>query len=67
MRRAELFEATQTIDDPLDYLKKLIQLMKSADCANLTPGTAICQFFKKGIKCKDSQQNCVKKGGWGRI
>ena len=59
-RRAGLFEATQTTDDPLDYLKELTQLIRSADWANLTPETAICHFFKKGVKCKDSQEICVK-------
>ena len=56
-RRAGLFEATQTTDDPLDYLKELTQL---TDWASLTPETAICHFFKKGVKCKDSQKVCVK-------
>ena len=46
-RRAELFDATQTTDDPLDYLNELTQLIRSADWANLTPETAICNFFKK--------------------
>ena len=40
-RRAELFDATQTTDDPLQYLNKLTQLIGSADWANLTPETAL--------------------------
>ena len=59
-RRAGLFEATQTTDDPLDYLNELTQLIRFADWANLTPETAICHFFTKGVKCKASQQMCVK-------
>ena len=59
-RRAGLFQDTRTTHDPLDYLKELTQLIRSADWANLTPETAICHFFKKGVKCKDSQEICVK-------
>ena len=44
-RRAGLFEATQTTDDPLDYLRDLTHLIRSTDWSNLTPETAICQFL----------------------
>ena len=59
-RRAGLFEATQTTDDPLDYIRDLTNLIRSADWSNFTPETAICQFFKKGVKCKDSKKVCIK-------
>ena len=58
--RAILFDATPTTDDPLEYLNILTQLIGSADWANLTPEAAICHFFTKGVKCKASQQICVK-------
>ena len=59
-RRAGLFEATQTTDDPLDYIRDLTNLIQSADWSNFTPETAICHFFLKGVKCKESKEICVK-------
>ena len=50
-RRAILFDAKQTTDDPIEYLNTLTQLIGSADWANLTPEAAICHFFTRGVKC----------------
>ena len=58
--KTELFEATQTTDDPLDYIRDLTNLIRSADWSTFSPEKAICQFFLKGIKCEDSKKVCVK-------
>ena len=55
-RRMELFEATQTTDDPLDYIRDLTNLIRSADWTNFSPEKAICQFFLKGIKCEEARK-----------
>ena len=56
----ELFEATQTTDDPLDYIRDLTNLIRSADWTTFSPEKAICQFFLKGVKCEESKKVCVK-------
>ena len=33
---------------------------KETNLEDFTPETAICQFFKKGVKCEDSKKVCVK-------
>ena len=43
-RRMNLFEATQTTDDPLDYIRDLTNLIRSADWTTFSSEKAICQF-----------------------
>ena len=52
-RRMDLFEATQTTDDPLDYIRDLTNLIRSADWATLSKEKTICQFFLNVVKCEE--------------
>ena len=38
----DLFEATQTTDDPLDYIRDLTNLIRSAEWATFSTEKAIC-------------------------
>ena len=59
-RRAALFDAKQTTEDPLDFLDTLTKLTGSTDWTKLTPETAVCYFFTQGLKCNTSKQICIK-------
>ena len=58
-RRVILLEAKQK-GDPLEFLRELIELARTAKCSSFGEESAICHLFLNSVKCEDSKKICLK-------
>ena len=58
-RRVTLLEAKQT-GDPLEFVRELIELARSAEWGTFSEESAICHLFLNSIKCDEARKICFK-------
>ena len=60
-RREELFNIKQVKgESPLDFIKKIKELIENSDWYGISQNEAICLFFEKGVRCSKSKNICYK-------
>ena len=58
-RRVTLLEAKQT-GDPLEFVRELIELARSAEWSTFSEESAICHLFLNSVKCDEARKICFK-------
>ena len=60
-RREELFNIKQEKgESPIDFIKKIKELIENSDWYGISQNEAICLLFEKGVRCSKSKNICYK-------
>ena len=54
-----MLEAKQK-SDPLEFLRELVELARSAEWSSFCEESAICHLFLNSVKCEESKKICFK-------
>ena len=58
-RRVTLLDAKQK-GDPLEFVRELIELARSAEWGTFSEESAICHLFLNSVKCDEAKKLCFK-------
>ena len=58
-RRVTLLEPKQT-GDPLEFVRELIELARSAEWSTFSEESAMCHLFLNGVKCDEAKRFALK-------
>ena len=58
-RRVTMLEAKQK-GDPLEFVRELIELARSAEWGTFSEESAICHLFLNNVKCDEAKKLCFK-------